>query len=70
MMIDPEPKCMLAMKCISARWDSSDRDDVEFLIKYVGLKDAKTVLENIGQFYPKEIVPAKTQFFIEELMKL
>src|SRR5262245_13447297 len=24
----PEPKYMLAMKCISARWDSSDRDDV------------------------------------------
>jgi hypothetical protein len=65
----PEPKCMLAMKCISARWDTSDRDDVEFLINHIGLTDAQSVLENIDQFYPKNIVPAKTQFFIEELME-
>ena len=30
---------MLAMKCISARWDTSDRDDVVFLIKELKLKE-------------------------------
>ncbi len=65
----PDPKGMLAMKCISARWDTSDKDDVEFLIKHIGLKDAESVLESIEYYYPKKIVPAKTQFFIEELVE-
>ena len=31
----PNAKYMLAMKCISARWDSNDRDDVVFLINFL-----------------------------------
>lgn len=65
----PEPRCMLAMKCISARWDSSDKGDVTFLIKHLGIQDAEAVLKNISQYYPKNLIPAKTQFFIEELME-
>ena len=39
----PEPRYMLAMKCLSARWDSSDRDDVIFLIQHLGLERAQAV---------------------------
>ena len=63
----PEPRYMLAMKCISARWDSSDRDDVIFLIKELKLKEPTEVFEIIEAYYPHSRIPPKTQFFIEEL---
>ncbi len=63
----PEPRYMLAMKCISARWDSSDRDDVIFLIKELKLKEPTEVFEIIEAYYPHNRIPPKTQFFIEEL---
>lgn len=39
----PTGEYMLAMKCVSARFDTSDRDDVSFLIKHLGLKTPKQV---------------------------
>lgn len=63
----PEPRYMLAMKCLSARWDTSDRDDVIFLIKHLNLQEARGIFEIIQDYYPKTQIPAKTQFFIEEL---
>ena len=63
----PEPRYMLAMKCISARWDTSDRDDVIFLIKELKLKEPTEVFEIIEAYYPHSRIPPKTQFFIEEL---
>lgn len=63
----PTPDYMLAMKCISARYDSQDKNDVEFLIKELKLKTAESVFKIIESFYPKKQMPAKTQFFIEEL---
>lgn len=65
----PEPKYMLAMKCISARWDSNDRDDVIFLIKFLSITSTEDVLSIIEHYYPKKAIPAKTQFFIEEIME-
>jgi hypothetical protein len=61
---------MLAMKCISARWETSDKDDVIFLIKHLDLKNVRAVFEIIETYYPKKLIPAKTQFFIEELFDL
>jgi hypothetical protein len=63
----PEPRYMLAMKCISARWDTSDRDDVIFLIKELKLKIPTEVFDIIEAYYPHSRIPPKTQFFIEEL---
>jgi hypothetical protein len=63
----PEPRYMLAMKCLSARWDTSDRDDVVFLCEHLEIQDAASVFAIIQDYYPKAQIPAKTQFFIEEL---
>jgi hypothetical protein len=63
----PEPKYLLSMKCLSARWDSHDRDDVKFLIEHLKIKKAQEVFSLIEHFYPKNKIPPKTQFFIEEL---
>lgn len=65
----PEPKYMLAMKCISSRVDSSDGDDIRFLIQLLNLKKAKQVFDIIQGYYPKSQIEAKTQFFVEELFE-
>lgn len=64
----PRADYMLAMKCISARFDSFDRDDVKFLIEYLKLKHPEDVFKIIAQYYPHERIPAKTQFLVEEVM--
>lgn len=63
----PEPRYMLAMKCLSARWDTLDRKDVQFLIKLLKYKRKEEVFKVIEHYYPKERIPPKTQFFIEEI---
>lgn len=63
----PAPSYMLAMKTISARWDTSDRDDVLFLIKKLKIKSAEEVFDIVENYYPKKRIPAKTKFFVEEL---
>jgi len=65
----PEAKYLLAMKCISARWDTSDRDDVIFLIRFLDIKKATYILQIIEHYYPRRLIPAKTKFFIEEIME-
>lgn len=64
----PEPRYMLAMKCISARWDTSDREDVIFLLKLLQLTVPEEVFKIIEAYYPKNQIPAKTKFFIEEIL--
>lgn len=64
----PRADYMLAMKCISARFDSFDRDDVQFLTAYLKLKTPEQVFAIISKYYPHEKVPPKTQFLLEELM--
>lgn len=64
----PEPRYMLAMKCLSARWDSYDKDDVIFLIEKLGIKEPSEVFQIIEKFYPKSVIHPKTQFFIEEVL--
>jgi hypothetical protein len=64
----PEPRYMLAMKCISARWDTADRDDVIFLIKELKLKKPKEVFDIIESYYPNNQILPKTKFLIEEVL--
>ncbi len=64
----PEPRYMLAMKCLSARWDSHDREDVIFLIRLLEIAEPKQVFDIIEGYYPKHRILPKTQFFIEEIL--
>jgi hypothetical protein len=63
----PTAEYMLAMKCVSARFDSHDRDDVVFLLRHLALRQAEQVFAIISRYYPHQQVPAKTQFLVEEL---
>jgi hypothetical protein len=63
----PAPPYMLAMKCVSARFDSHDADDVKYLIDFLELETAEQVFSIIQEYYPRKVIPPKTQFFIEEI---
>ena len=65
----PTPDYMLAMKCVSARFDTHDRGDVEFLIRRLGLEDADAVLRIVARYYPRERIPPKARFLVEELFE-
>jgi hypothetical protein len=64
----PTADYMLAMKCISARFDSLDRDDVAFLVRYLKLGTPEEVFDIVQRYYPRQQIPAKTQFLVEELI--
>lgn len=65
----PPAGYILAMKCISARFDTHDLDDIRFLIQKLRLKTAATVFETVEKYYPRQSIPPKTQFTIEEIME-
>lgn len=65
----PSADYMLAMKCVAARFDTHDQDDVRFLIRRLGLTTPAAVFSVIERYYPRRLVPAKTQFLVEELLQ-
>jgi len=64
----PTAEYMLAMKCVSAQFDTHDAGDVAFLIRHLGLVEPAQVFERIARYYPHERVPAKTRFLVKELL--
>ena len=70
----PVPEYLLAMKCIAARIggttdEPSDVADIVFLIRHLKLKSAKEVLDLVGQYYPANRIPVKTQYLVEGLFE-
>lgn len=63
----PEPDYLLAMKTLAARVDTTDKADVQLLIKSLGLKTAAEVFTILEKYYPHRQIKPATQFFIEEL---
>ncbi len=66
----PPPQYLLAMKAIAARFDSSDAQDLRTLVRHLGLVRVEQVLEVVERYYPRGQIPAKTQYFLEELFEL
>jgi hypothetical protein len=70
----PVPEYLLAMKCMAARLggttgEQSDVPDIRFLIRHLGLKCASEVLDLVGQYYPANRTPVKTQYLVEGLFE-
>ena len=68
----PVPEYLLAMKCMAARLggtadEPSDVADIIFLIRHLKLKWAREVLDLVGQYYPANRIPVKTQYLVEGL---
>ena len=70
----PVPEYLLAMKCMAARLggtmgEQSDVPDIRFLIRHLGLRSASEVLDLVGQYYPANRIPVKTQYLVEGLFE-
>ena len=65
----PETDYMLAMKVLSARVDSSDLDDIRFLIKALNLAKVEDVLRIVRNYYPRKEVKPATIFALEEILE-
>lgn len=63
----PEPDYLLAMKAIAARVESYDPEDVQLLIRLLGLKTPDEVFAVIEKYYPRQQIKPATQYFIEEM---
>ena len=68
-VVMPPPEYILAMKCLAARvgLDSHDAEDVKFLVKLLNLSNVQEILSIVEKYYPKSRIPAKTQYFVEEI---
>jgi hypothetical protein len=64
----PPAEYILAMKCLAARvgLDEHDKEDTKFLMQHIGLRSPDAVLAIVEKYYPRERIPAKTQYFIQE----
>ncbi|MCI0662897.1 MAG: DUF6036 family nucleotidyltransferase [Acidobacteria bacterium] len=65
----PEPDYLLAMKTLASRVDSSDKEDILFLINLLNLKTAGEVFVILEKYYPQHQIKPATQFFVEELFE-
>lgn len=70
----PVPEYLLAMKCMAARvggtaGEPTDVADIVFLIRHLNLKTANEVLDLVGQYYPANRIPTRTQYLVEGLFE-
>ena len=70
----PVAEYLLAMKCMAARIagtadEPSDVADIIFLVRHLKVKSAKEVLDLVGQYYPANRIPVKTQYLVEGLFE-
>lgn len=70
----PVPEYLLAMKCMAARIggttdEPTDVADILFLIRHLQLKSAGEVLDLVGQYYPANRIPVKTQYLVQGLFE-
>ena len=65
----PEPDYLLAMKTLAARVEGTDKQDIQFLIKLMGLTKAEEVFSILETYYPHQQIKPATQYFVEELFE-
>jgi hypothetical protein len=65
----PESDYLLAMKSLAARAGTEDENDVRILINITGLNSPDEIFAVIEKYYPKQLIPPRTQYFIEGLFE-
>lgn len=61
------PRYLLAMKLMAMRFGEDD-DDIEILLRECDIDSPKEALDVLERIYPAQEPPAKTRFFLEELL--
>ena len=57
---------LLAMKLLASRAER-DQDDIRFLYSLCGFTTAREGLDLVASAYPSRVIPARTQFMLEEM---
>lgn len=65
----PAPDYLLAMKTLSARADTDDLPDVNFLIEKLELRSPAEVIAIVENYYPNKQIRPATQLMLEELFE-
>lgn len=70
----PVPEYLLAMKCMAAllggtTGEPTDISDIIFPIRHLRLRSAREVLDLVGQYYPANRIPVKTQYLVQGLFE-
>jgi hypothetical protein len=65
----PEPDYLLAMKTLASRVESTDKQDILFLIDLLDLKTADEVFAILEKYYPRQRIKPATQFFVDKLFE-
>ena len=65
-----QPRYLLAMKCLAMRIGAEfhDEDDIRFLLRLLDIRSFEQALLVIGEYYPRDRVPQKTLYALEELL--
>ena len=61
------PRFLLAMKLMAMRFGEDD-EDIEILLRECAVNDVEEALDLLRAVYPSQEPPAKTRFFLEELL--
>ncbi|OFZ38655.1 MAG: hypothetical protein A2504_07205 [Bdellovibrionales bacterium RIFOXYD12_FULL_39_22] len=64
----PSLDYLFAMKCISARADSYDKQDVETLVKALNIGSIEEAILIIEKHYDRAKVLPKTKYFLDEII--
>ena len=65
----PEADYLLAMKVLAARVEATDKADVQFLIKFLGINTPDEVFSILEKYYSRSQIRPATQFFVEEIFE-
>ncbi|HEU0202551.1 MAG TPA: hypothetical protein VFR86_19235 [Burkholderiaceae bacterium] len=72
-LVRPTDEYLLAMKCLAARAadyaTDGDRRDVELLVRRLNLRTAEDVFQVIAAYYHDRVIPARTRYFVEEIIE-
>jgi hypothetical protein len=65
----PDADYLLAMKALAARAETTDREDVLFLIEKLGITSAEELLMILERYYPKALHKTEVQLFVKGLFE-
>ncbi|MBI4604460.1 MAG: hypothetical protein HY721_21065 [Planctomycetes bacterium] len=68
----PTAEYLLAMKCMASRIpggleDRGDRQDIQLLLKRLGLKSPDEAMAIVARYYPEERIPVRARFLLEDI---